>query len=101
MGKDGKFPGLHYEAVAVSLGDLFRSQKDWTNAAGSYELANQVDKPEPEIAQKANLAAGEMYDLMQKRDQAVKNYQTVVNTDGSTSYAETARRRIKDPYRGE
>ncbi len=101
MGKEGKFPGLHYEAAALSLGELFRSQKDWTNAAAAYELANQVDKPDPEIVQKANLAAGEMYDLMRKRAQAIKDYQTVVNTDGSTAYAETARRRIKDPYRGE
>ncbi len=101
LGKDGKFPGLHYEAVAVSLGELFRSQKDWTDAASAFELANQVDKPDPDIAQKANLAAGEMYDLMQKHDQALKNYQLVVNIDGSTSYAETARRRIKDPYPGE
>lgn len=101
MGKGGKFSGLHYEIVAVSLGDLFRSQKDWANAAAAYELANQADKPDAEIAQKANLAAGEMYDLMQKRDQALKSYQTVVNTDGSTSYAESARHRIKDPYRGE
>ena len=100
-GKDGKFPGLHYEAVAVSLGELFRSQKDYANAAAAYELANQVDKPDPEIAQKANLGAGEMYDLLQKRDQALKSYQVVVNTDGATPYAETARHRIQDPYRGE
>ena len=26
-GKSGGYPGLHYEAVAVSLGDLLRSQK--------------------------------------------------------------------------
>jgi tetratricopeptide (TPR) repeat protein len=97
-GKNGGYPGLHYEAVAVSLGDLLRSQKDYAGAASAYEMALQVSKPDPEISQKANLQAGEMYVLLQKRDQALTRYQAVITTDGGTSYADTARQRIKDPY---
>jgi len=100
-GKNGGYPGLHYEAVAVSLGDLLRSQKDYSGAAAAYEMALQVSKPDPEISQKANLQAGEMYDLLQKREQALSRYQAAINTDEKTLFAETARKRIKEPYRGE
>src|SRR6185369_6823281 len=95
-GKDGGYPGLHYEAAAVSLADLLRSQKDYSGALAAYELVGQTEKPDPQVAQKANLGAGEMYDLQQKRDQAIKNYQAVVAADGSNSIAETARRRMKE-----
>jgi len=42
-----------------------------------------------------------MYDLLQKRDLAVKKYQAVVATNASTSQAESARKFLKDPYKGE
>ena len=98
-GNDGGYPGLHYEAAAVSLADLLRSQKDYSGALAAYQLVGQTEKPDPQVAQKANLGAGEMYDLQQRRDQAMKNYQAVVAADGSNSIAETARRRMKEPYR--
>ena len=100
-GKAGGYPGLHYEAVAVSLGDLLRSQKDYFGAAAAYELVGQIAKSDPEISQKANLNAGEMYDLLQKRDQAVNRYQAVIMTDSGTPFSDTARKRIKDPYHGD
>jgi len=87
--------------VAISLGDLIRSQKDYAGAAAAYEMAVQVAKLDPEISQKANLLAGEMYDMLQKRDQATARYQAVIATDDKTPYSETARKRIKDPYRGD
>ncbi len=100
-GKDGGYQGLHYEAVALSLGDLLRSQKDYSGAASAYELVNQVAKPDSETSQKANLEAGEMYDLLQKRDQALNRYQVVIAADAGTPLADAARKRIKAPYRGE
>jgi tetratricopeptide (TPR) repeat protein len=98
-GREGHFPNLHYEIAALSLGDLLRSQKDYTGAAAAYEQVSQVAQPDAEILQKANLGAGEMYDLLQKRDQAIKKYQAVVATDAKTSWAETARQRMQEPYR--
>jgi hypothetical protein len=41
-----------------------------------------------------------MYDLLQKRDLAIKKYQAVVDADAKTHLADTARQRMKDPYRG-
>ena len=98
-GREGRFPNLHYEVAAVSLGDLLRSQKDHAGAAAAYEQVNEVAQPDPEILQKANLAAGEMYDLLQKRDLAVKKYQAVIASNGESPPAETARKRLKDAFR--
>ncbi len=100
-GKQGRYSGLHYELAALDLGDLLRSQKDYNGAAGAYEQAHEVSDPDPEVLQKADLGAGEMYDLLAKRDLALKKYEAVVATDGSTNSAATAREYIKEPYRGE
>ena len=98
-GRDGKYGSLHYEMAALGLGDLLRSEKNYSSAATAYDLVSDVASPDPELLQKANLAAGEMYDQLQKRDLAIKKYQAVVATNGSSSQAEKARERMKEAYR--
>ena len=98
-GRDGKYGNLHYELAAWGLGELLRSKKDLTGAAAAYELVNQAPNPDPDIVQKANLAAGEMYDLLQKRDLAMKRYETVLAGNGNTGPADQARRYIREAYR--
>ena len=98
-GREGKYGNLHYEMAAWGLGELLRNQKDYANAASAYELVNQTSNPDPEIQQKANLAAGEMYDLLQKRDLAMKKYEIVLAENGSTAPAEQARKHIREAYR--
>ena len=98
-GRDGKYGNLHYEMAALGLGDLLRSEKNYSAAATAYDLVADVASPDPELLQKANLAAGEMYDQMQKRDLAMKKYQAVVATNGSNGQAEKARERMKEAYR--
>jgi TolA-binding protein len=98
-GREGKYGNLHYETAAWGLGELLRSQREYSGAAAAYELANEAADPDPETLQKANLAAGEMYDLLQKRDLAMKKYQTVLAENGSTPPAEQARKHIREAYR--
>lgn len=98
-GRDGKFGNLHYEISAWGLGELLRSQKDYAGAAAAYELVSEVSDPDPETLQKANLAAGEMYDLLQQRDLAMKKYQSVLAENASTIPAERARQHIREAYR--
>ena len=100
-GRAGKYPGLHYEVAAEYLGDLLRSQKDYAGAAGAYDMVAQVPQPDSEILQKANLGAGEMYDLQQKRDLATRKYQAVIATNSTTPPADIARKRLKEPYRAD
>lgn len=98
-GREGKYGTLHYELAAWGLGELLRSKRDMPGAAAAYELVNQAPNPDPDILQKANLAAGEMYDLMQKRDLAMKRYETVLAGNANTGPADQARRYIREAYR--
>jgi tetratricopeptide (TPR) repeat protein len=98
-GRDGKYGNLHYEIAALALGDLLRSEKKYPAAAAAYELVSEVPAADAEFLQKANLGAGEMYDLLQKRDLAVKKYAAVVATNSDNAEADKARRRMKDAYR--
>jgi len=98
-GKEGKYGSLHYELAAWGLGELLRSKKDLPGAAAAYELVNEAPNPDPDIVQKANLAAGEMYDLLQKRDLAMQRYQTVLAGNANTGPADQARRYIREAYR--
>jgi tetratricopeptide (TPR) repeat protein len=99
-GRKGKYSGLHYEIAATALGDLLRSEKNYAEAASAYEQVNEIAKPDPEIAQKAALGAGEMYDLLQKRELALKQYEAVVALNAHSTQADVARKRMKDPYKG-
>jgi tetratricopeptide (TPR) repeat protein len=99
-GRRGKYSGLHYEIAATALGDLLRSERDYTAAAAAYDFVAQVPKPEPETAQKATVNAGEMYDLLNKRDLALKRYGAAIAIDPGSSWAETAKKRMQQPYSG-
>src|ERR1700746_1383608 len=98
-GREGKYGTLHYELAAWGLGELLRRKKDFDGAAAAYQLVNEAPNPDPDIRQKANLAAGEMYDLLQKRDLAMKKYQTVLAGNANTGPADQARRYIREAYR--
>ncbi len=98
-GREGKYGNLHYEMAAWGLGELLRNQKDYVGAAAAYELVEEAPEPDPETLQKANLAAGEMYDLLQKRDLAMRKYETVLAENGATPPAEKAREHIREAYR--
>ncbi|MGB8013668.1 MAG: hypothetical protein WCF68_18805 [Terriglobales bacterium] len=98
-GREGKYGNLHYEIAAIGLGDLLRSEKKYQPAATAYEQVSEVAGADPELLQKANLGAGEMYDQLQQRTLAVKKYEAVVAVNAGNAEADKARKRIKDAYR--
>lgn len=98
MGREGRYSGVHYEISALALGNLLREQKDYSGAAAAYEGVDQVKDVDPQILQKADLGAGEMYDLMQRRDLAVKKYQAVVALNANTAPADLARKHLEKAY---
>jgi tetratricopeptide (TPR) repeat protein len=98
-GHAGRFPFGSYEQSAIHMGDLQRAMKDDAGALTSYNLMEEAPKTAPELRQRAGLNAGEIYDLQQKRELAVKKYNAVVALDGSSQWAQTARKYLKEPYR--
>jgi tetratricopeptide (TPR) repeat protein len=100
-GREGRYSGLHYEVAAISLGDLLRSQKEFSGAVAAYEQVGSVAKPDDDLLQKATLAAGQSFDALQQRDQAIKKYNAVLALNGGSPLADTARKCIKEPCRPE
>jgi len=98
-GHAGHFPFGNYELSSVNMGDTQRALKDDAGALVSYNLMEDVAHPATEFRQRAALGAGEIYDLQQKRDLAVKKYNLVVSVDGSSKWAESARKYLREPYR--
>ncbi len=99
-GKEGHYPASHYEIAAFSLADLLRDKKDYAGSAAAYEDAGAVAHPDTDTIQRANLGAGEMYDLLNRRDLAVKKYQSVMSAGANTPFADTAGKCLKQPYQG-
>ena len=97
-GHAGRFPFGSYELSVIDMGDTQRSLRDGAGALASYNLMEQVSHPAPELQQRAALNAGEIYDLQHNRDLAVKKYNAVIGVDGSSRWAETARKHLKEPY---
>ena len=98
-GREGKYGSLHYELAGVALGDVLRAEKKYPAAAAAYDQVGEVTGADPELLQKANLGAGEMYDQIQKRDFALKKYQAVLAVDSGNAFADKARQRMKQAYR--
>ena len=98
-GREGKYGNLHYELAGVALGDVLRSEKKYSAAAAAYDQVGETKDGDPELLQKADLGAGEMYDQMQNRDAALKKYQAVVNINSGNVAADNARKRMREAYR--
>jgi tetratricopeptide (TPR) repeat protein len=96
--KAGMFAESRMEMVYYGLGETLRGQHDFRGAAEAYDTVQQYKAADPDLRQRANLAAGEMYDALHNREQAVSHYQAVIAAEGSSQRAELARKRIKRPY---
>jgi tetratricopeptide (TPR) repeat protein len=100
-GREGHYPSLHYELAALSLGDVLSSQKDYRGAAAAYLEVESVKDADPEYKQRAALSAGQMYDILSNRAQAVNEYQAVLAVDGKSPQADMARKCLQNPCRSQ
>lgn len=89
----------HLELAAFGLGEVLRGQRDFAGAAEAYESVRDSPSADSDLVEKANLAAGEMYDLLNQRELAVKKYQAVITANAGSPNAEAARRYLREPYR--
>jgi tetratricopeptide (TPR) repeat protein len=95
----GNFFEPRLEFANFDLAEILRGRGEIKEAADHYSSAVVFPNASPEMKQKSALGAGEMYDLLGKRDRAVKQYQAAISTDAATSLADDARKRMKTPYR--
>jgi len=98
--RPGYFASTQLELAHFGLGEALRGQRHYSEAAQAYEQAAWTRDVSPELKIRALLAAGECRDLNGERAQAVKDYQAAISTGPETSRADTARKHLRNPYRG-
>jgi len=87
------------ELAYFGLGDALRGQRHYAEAAQAYEKAAGAKSVGTELKVRTLLAAGECRDLLGEREQATKDYQEAITAGPNTSRADTARKRLKSPYK--
>lgn len=98
--KDGKYPDPHTELAQFGLGEALRGQNQYPEAILAYEAAGNASSRNHELRQRALVAAGEVSDLLAKREEALKEYRAAIAVDSSTNEAEIARKHLDKPYKG-
>jgi tetratricopeptide (TPR) repeat protein len=96
--KTGYFPSAHLELAWFGLADTLQGQKDYAEAAAAYNLATTQPTISIDLKSRCDLNAGKMYDLLNERDMALKQYQVVLRQDGDSAQAEYARKYLKTPF---
>jgi tetratricopeptide (TPR) repeat protein len=99
--KPGYFAEAQLELTYFGLGDALRGQRHYAEAAQAYEEAAMAKTVSPELKVRSFLAAGQCRDLHGERQQAVKDYQAAIDAGPATSRADTARKYLRSPYKGD
>ena len=97
--RSGYFPSAQLELAYFGLGDALRGQRHFGEAAQAYEQAAWARSVGPELKIRSLLAAGECRDMNGERPLAVRDYQAAIDAGPTTSRADTARKRLHNPYR--
>lgn len=96
--KTGQYNGAKVAFASFGLAESLRGQRNYEAALNQYEFTSNVPDGQLSLRQRASLAAGEMDDLLRRRDQAVREYEAVIAADNSSAQADLARRLLKEPY---
>jgi tetratricopeptide (TPR) repeat protein len=98
--KPGYFADPRVQMAWFGLADTQRGQNQIADAAENYVKAAEQPKCSDWLRKRAQLNAGEMYDLLHQRDRAQQLYQMASSGGGDQSQADMARRLMKTPYAG-
>jgi tetratricopeptide (TPR) repeat protein len=96
--KPGYFPSAHLELAWFGLADTLQGQKNYAEAAVAYNQATTQPTISVDLKSRCDLNSGKMYDLLNERDMALKQYEVVLRQDGDSVQAESARKYLKSPF---
>ncbi len=99
--KEGRYPGAHTELAQFALGEALRGQNQLPEALEAYQAAAESSGYDPDLHQRALLGAGEVSDLMSRRNDALAEYRAAIALDSSTEEADVARKYLDKPYQGD
>ncbi len=98
--KPGYFVDPRVQMAWFGLADTQRGQNDIADAAKNYLMAADQPQCSDWLRKRAQLNAGEMFDLLHQREKAEQLYQLASSGGGDQSQAEAARRLLRTPYAG-
>ena len=96
--KPGYFPSAHLELAWFGLADTLQGQKNYAEAAEAYNQATAQPTISMDLKGRCDLNSGKMYDLLNERDMARKQYLVVLRQDGDSAQADSARKYLKSPF---
>jgi tetratricopeptide (TPR) repeat protein len=96
--KPGYFPSAHLELAWFGLADTLQGQRNYAEAAEAYNQATTQPTISLDLKSRCDLNSGKMYDLLNERDMALKQYEAVLRQDGDSAQAESARKYLKSPF---
>jgi tetratricopeptide (TPR) repeat protein len=98
--KKGKYPNAHVEMAEFAFADALRGQNQLPEALQAYEAAGNGNSKNKELRQRALLAAGEVSDTLNRREEALNNYRATIALDSSSNEGGAARKYLNKPYQG-
>ncbi|MDE1175144.1 MAG: hypothetical protein PW789_00885 [Edaphobacter sp.] len=98
--KPGYFIDPRLQMTYFGLADTQRGQNMIADAAQDYLHAAEQPKCSEWLKRRAQLNAGEMFDLLHQRDKAVELYNMASAGGGDQSQADAAKKYLKTPYTG-
>jgi tetratricopeptide (TPR) repeat protein len=98
--KPGYFIAPRPQLAYFGLADTQRGQNLIQDAADNYLLAADQPSNTDWLRKRAQLNAGEMFDLLHNRPEAIRQYQLAAAGGGDQSQVEAARKYLSTPYTG-
>ncbi|MDE1161784.1 MAG: hypothetical protein PW792_07530 [Acidobacteriaceae bacterium] len=97
-GRPGYFVEPRLQLAYFGLGETQRGYNDIQGAANSFLRAAEQPNCSDWLRKRAQLNAGNMFDLLHDRQQAVRLYQMAAAPSGDQSQADAARKYLKQPF---
>jgi tetratricopeptide (TPR) repeat protein len=98
--RPGYFVDPRLQMAWFGMADTQRGYNDIKGAAYGYTQASMQPNCSDWLRKRAQLYAGEMYDLLHQREQAVKMYRLVLAPGGDQTQADAAKRYLQTPFVG-
>jgi tetratricopeptide (TPR) repeat protein len=97
-GRAGRYSTFQPELAAWGLGVSLRGQHEFEEAAGAFDLVATCSEADPILLDRASVAAGEMYDTLDRRGEAIARYRKAIAAGRNGDYLAAARKHLRHPY---
>ena len=87
-----------WNSPGLGLADTLQGQKNYAEAAAAYNEATAQPTISKDLKSRCDLNSGKMYDLLNQRDMARRQYAAARLQDADSAQADSARRYLKSPF---